>query len=138
MDSSTKRTGGRKMKFDEQQLRDRGFIKQPDGSWRKSPTRVPAVHPAPAPEPEPCAEHAQAPETPREAIYPGRVLVRVESRCCGIQHDPDNIFVKWVVDCCRYSGIISGDSPDKIELRIKETRVPTRAEEGVEIIITPL
>ena len=108
---------------------------------RKRARNAPAVASVdrpPRPKPQSGAQHAPDATAQAQALYPSRVLVRVESRRCGVQCDPDNILVKWHIDALRYAGILSDDTSAAIDLRITETRVATRAQEGVEILITPL
>jgi len=87
---------------------------------------------------EPTAQHAPHDPAPPEALYSTRVLVRVESRRCGVQCDPDNIVVKWHIDALRYARILRDDTSGAIDLKVTETRVPTRKEEGVLITIEPI
>lgn len=43
----------------------------------------------------------------------------VRKRLC----DPDNLCVKWLLDCLRYCGAIEGDEPEKISLEVKQKKV---------------
>ncbi len=36
--------------------------------------------------------------------------------------DPDNLSVKWLLDCLRYCGAIDGDEPDKITLEVAQRK----------------
>lgn len=123
---------------DDTWFEQRGFTKQPDGSYAKAKRSVPHLRPAPVAVAEPDPRHAPVHAPQREAIYSGRVSVCITSFCCGTQRDTDNIFVKYALDCCRYAGLISSDCPGAIDLVVKETRVPSKAEEGFEILITPI
>jgi Holliday junction resolvase RusA-like endonuclease len=116
----------------------KGFVREANGSWSKPKRTVPRVRAEAAAVAEPVALRPQHDSPQREAIYPGRVLVCVTSYCCGRQRDADNILAKFGIDCCRHAGIISDDSPEHIELVVKEKRVSTKKEEGFEIVITPL
>lgn len=52
---------------------------------------------------------------PGESSPTGPVRIRfisVRKRLC----DPDNLSVKWLLDCLRYCGAIAGDEPEKIIL----------------------
>jgi hypothetical protein len=126
------------VKFNEDWLRERGFVPDGKGGWAKPSRDVHPVRPAPAAVPEHRPEPAPLREAQGEAIYPGRVRVRITSFCCGTLRDTDNIFVKYALDCCRYARIISEDSPDKIELQVREVRVKTRKEEGFLVEVIPL
>lgn len=126
------------MRTNEEWLRERGFIKSNDGSWSKPKRIVSRVRPETAAVTQPDSEHARDAEVPRKAIYPGRVLVRITSYCCGEQRDHRNVFDKYGLDCCTKSGLIVDDSPKWIDLIVEEKRVSTKKEEGFEVVITPL
>lgn len=62
-----------------------------------------------------------------------RVRVRVvsfRSRLC----DPDNLCPKYFVDCLRYAGLITDDTPELITLEVSQVKVK-RGEERTEIEI---
>lgn len=40
---------------------------------------------------------------------------------------------KYFCDCCTYSGLIPGDSPEQITLEVSQHKVKTKAEERTEI-----
>ncbi len=42
----------------------------------------------------------------------------VRKRLC----DPDNLSVKWLLDCLRYCGAIAGDEPEKITLEVGQKK----------------
>jgi len=72
---------------------------------------------------------------PGEAPAASRVHIRFISfrqRLC----DPDNLSVKWLLDCLRYCGAIAGDEPDKITLEIRQEKVALKSNERTEIEIT--
>lgn len=71
--------------------------------------------------PEPVATGPDA----SQARSAGRTRVSIESRRCRLC-DPDNLSVKAILDAMRYEGLILDDSPDHIELVVKQTRVPHR------------
>ena len=67
----------------------------------------------------------------------GRVHIRFVSfrqRLC----DPDNLSVKWMLDCLRYCGAIDGDEPEKISLEVAQKKVKLKSDERTEITIEPL
>lgn len=47
--------------------------------------------------------------------------------------DPDNLVPKYFVDCCRYAGLIAGDSADQVEVTTTQ-RKPVKGEEEHTII----
>lgn len=60
-------------------------------------------------------------EDAREVKTAGKLHIRfvsVRKRLC----DPDNLAVKWLLDCLRYAQIISDDSPDKISLEVTQRK----------------
>lgn len=73
----------------------------------------------------------------REAAYTGRVLIRVTSHRRRLI-DPDNLCPKYFIDCCRYAGLVRDDTPEAIDLEVRQARVSTKEEERTEILITPL
>lgn len=64
--------------------------------------------------------------------YTGRVLVRVTSVRRRLI-DEDNLCSKYVVDCCRYAGLISSDDPGKTQ--IQSTQRKAGKEEAEHTII---
>lgn len=52
---------------------------------------------------------------------PRRFLVRVTS-VRGRLLDADNLCVKYVVDCCRYAGLLPGDSPATTEIESRQRK----------------
>lgn len=68
--------------------------------------------------------------------HPDRVLVRVVSHRRRLL-DEDNLAEKYFVDCCRYAGLISGDSPGQAKIEVCQVKVATKADERTEILITP-
>ncbi len=49
--------------------------------------------------------------------------------------DPDNLSVKWLLDCLRYCGAIAGDEPEKITLEVTQRKVKLKSNERTEIVI---
>lgn len=65
----------------------------------------------------------------------GRLHIRfvsVRKRLC----DPDNLSVKWLLDCLRFIGAIQGDEPDKITLEVTQRKAVKGEQEYTEIEIT--
>jgi hypothetical protein len=87
-------------------------------------------------QPQPVVRHEPMAAPAVEAVYPGRVLVRITgftTRPC----DPDNCTGKFHTDCLRYAGIIKNDRPQDIDLETRQVKVSTKADERVEIEIIP-
>ena len=72
-----------------------------------------------------------------EAGHHGRFFVLVKSYRRRLL-DEDNLCEKYVVDCLRYAGILSVDSPDRTTIAVSQEKVKSKAEERTEIVITPL
>lgn len=52
--------------------------------------------------------------------------------------DPDNLCVKYFVDCLRYAGLIIDDRPEDIILEVSQVKVSTEDEERTEITLSSL
>jgi hypothetical protein len=65
----------------------------------------------------------------------GRVHLRIVSIRKRLL-DPDNLSVKWLIDCLRYSSIIRGDEPDKITLQVEQRKCAKGEAEATQIFIT--
>ena len=65
----------------------------------------------------------------------GRVHLRIVSIRKRLL-DPDNLSVKWLIDCLRYSSIIRGDEPDKITLQVEQRKCAKGEAEATEIWLT--
>ncbi len=52
--------------------------------------------------------------------------------------DEDNLCEKFVVDCCRYAGLIPTDSPDKAKIEVGQVKVGIKAAEKTVIEIIPI
>lgn len=62
-----------------------------------------------------------------EGSHPERVLVRVVSVRKRLL-DEDNLCPKYVIDCCRYAGLIPDDAPEKVRIQVGQ-RKPEKGEE---------
>lgn len=65
---------------------------------------------------------------------PERLLIRIVSVRKRLI-DPDNLCEKWLLDCLRFVGAISGDEPDKITLETSQRKAQKGEEEHTEITI---
>jgi hypothetical protein len=45
--------------------------------------------------------------------------------------DLDNLCEKYVVDCCRYAGILPGDSPSQAQIEVKQEKVSSKEPEEI-------
>jgi hypothetical protein len=50
--------------------------------------------------------------------------------------DPDNVSVKWLLDCCRRIGLVAGDEHDKVTLETSQRKAAKGEEEHTQITIT--
>lgn len=62
-------------------------------------------------------------------------LVSVRSRRVNLL-DPDNLYVKDIVDQIRYAGLIPEDTPEVIEIEITQEKVSKYKEEETVITVT--
>ena len=67
----------------------------------------------------------------------GRVLVRVTSHRKRLI-DEDNLCEKFVVDCCRYAGLIPGDAPGQTKIEVAQVKVAKGEYEHVEVSISKI
>ena len=70
-----------------------------------------------------------------EKRNPERVLVRVTSVRKRLI-DEDNLAEKYPVDCCRYAGLIHGDSPDQTKIEVCQRKAEKDEAEHTIIEIT--
>jgi hypothetical protein len=76
-------------------------------------------------------------ESEGEKGYSGRVSVRITS-FRRRPMDPDNLTVKWYIDCLRYAGILRDDRAADIDLVTAQKKVGRKEEERTEIEVTPI
>ena len=50
--------------------------------------------------------------------------------------DPDNVSVKWLLDCCRRIGLVAGDEHDKVTIETAQRKAEKGEEEHTLIEIT--
>jgi hypothetical protein len=65
----------------------------------------------------------------------GRFLVRVESVRKRLA-DEDGLCEKYVLDCCRYAGLIPDDSPELCKVETSQRKAAKGEEEHTQITIT--
>lgn len=53
--------------------------------------------------------------------HPDRFLVRVTSVRVRLL-DEDNLCPKYLIDCCRYAGLLPDDSPDKVHIEVRQRK----------------
>ena len=92
-------------------------------------------------DPHPLPELERHPSTGTLATHEGEEgrASRVHLRIVSIRKrllDPDNLSVKWLIDCLRYSSIIRGDEPDKITLQVEQRKCAKGEAEATEIWLT--
>ena len=69
-----------------------------------------------------------------KASAAGKLRIRFVSRRQRLC-DPDNLSVKWLLDCLRYCGAIEGDEPEKISLEVCQEKVGMKSDECTVITI---
>jgi hypothetical protein len=69
-----------------------------------------------------------------QAEAPRNVLVRVTAFRRRLL-DEDNLCEKYHVDCCRYAGVIHGDSPATTKIEVCQKKVGSKEREYVQIEI---
>lgn len=86
----------------------------------------------------PDLEQRPATRTPRKKLAEeedtGRFLVRVTS-VRTILVDEDNLCEKYVVDCCRYAGLIPEDSPGRTKIEVAQRKAEKGEEPHTEVEI---
>lgn len=87
--------------------------------------------------PERAVQHEPLVEAQRTAFYSGRVSVCITSFRTRLL-DPDRLCGCYFVDALRYSGILLGDEPDKLDYSIRQEKVASKSLERTEIVVTPL
>lgn len=112
-------------------LLEHGYVLGPDGWYKGVAPAAPLPRALTEPHPKHGSQAKDSGEAPRP---PSRYRVCITSFRCRLL-DPDNLFVKWVVDGLRYSRVIPDDSPDHIELVIRQVKVARRAAERTEVFI---
>ncbi len=69
-----------------------------------------------------------------EKAVNGRFLVRVESVRKRLL-DEDNLCEKFIVDCCRYAGLIPGDAPGQTKIEVSQRKCGKGETEHVNVSI---
>lgn len=72
-----------------------------------------------------------------QAAHPERILVRVTSVRRRLL-DEDNLSAKYVIDCCRYAGLLPTDAPGQVKIEVGQRKPGPGESECTEVeIITP-
>lgn len=79
-------------------------------------------------------EHALPPAPQVKAQNPKRILVRVTSVRVRLL-DEDNLAEKYVIDCCRYAGLIPSDAPATTKIEVAQRKCEAGEEEHIVIDI---
>ena len=77
---------------------------------------------------EPVATVQRKKETPKCRVLR---IISYRTRTC----DTDNLCPKWIVDALRYSKLIEDDTPEHIELQVRQEKVRRKAQERTQIEI---
>jgi hypothetical protein len=122
--------------MNEQDLTKLGYVKQPDGSYKRESVLVARVSAA---VPEQAAVPKQVRSDEVKAGSARRARVRLVTFRCRLL-DPDNAVggVKALVDSLRYRGYITNDDPASIQLEVYQVKVAHRNEQGTLVEIVPL
>jgi hypothetical protein len=115
----------------------RRFPQASEDTFRKnvSTGNNPPQNEAPQLERHPGDESVAAPQVQKTPT--GRVLVRIESRRINLL-DEDNLCEKFLVDCCRYAGLIPGDAPHQAHIEARQIQVATKEEEETVLSVEPM
>jgi hypothetical protein len=116
-------------------LRNKGYIRQPDGSYSRVASPV-ATQPC-ASEPQPAAGRGTLGASKDQTQGPGRRVLRITVYRSRLL-DPDNVVPKYEIDALRYAGIIADDSAAHVEVVTRQVKVGSKKEEGTEIIISDI
>ena len=90
--------------------------------------------PLSSPKPEQAVCNGSDGQIPGETKHVQRVRIVIESFRRKLL-DPDNLCPKYFLDGIKYAGLIPDDSPDKIELIVRQTKVDSHEDERTEIEI---
>lgn len=117
----------------EQLLRSKGY-ELLNGEWWPRSKAVPGL-PHPVPEPNTFHE-AKGSDAGEVKSTSGRVLLSITSHRVKLC-DADNLAggCKFLIDALRYNHLIPGDSPDHIDLLVKQVKVEHYIQEYTEISI---
>lgn len=94
--------------------------------------RVPDPRPTAVVEPDPC--HAALEPGEVQNQLDGRFRVRITSVRRRLL-DEDNLCEKYVVDCCRYAGLIPGDASGQTKIEVFQRKCAKGEAEKIEVRI---
>ena len=115
-------------------LKQKGYVQQPDGSYALAAvaSRVPNA------KPQSIARQESLDIDQEKIRSKSRIRVCV-TRFGRRLLDVDNLGgAKLVIDQLRYAKLIPDDSPEHIELELKQAKVKNKDKEGTEVIIEQL
>ena len=121
------------MNWTHEQLRKQGYRQNPDGSFSRSDSVAPGLpHAKSQPAPRPALDGARQGKDKGQT----RTLVRIVRKSVRLL-DADNFAggCKPLIDQLRYAKLIPDDDPESVEILFQQTKVATKAEEGVEVNI---
>ncbi len=72
-----------------------------------------------------------------QTVYSGRVRICITSFRRRLL-DEDNLCEKYLCDCLRYAGIISGDSPDKAKIEVSQVKISSKEPERTQVNNYPM
>lgn len=100
-------------------------------------TPAPLGPKAPAPKLERRVRHGSLAKGKVEGRNPVRVSVLITSYRVRLL-DEDNLCEKYHVDCLRYAGLLSADTPGAAQITTRQQKVGSKAEERTEILISAI
>ena len=122
-------------------MRARGWVQDKEGNWNKPQRKqwgdsAGGVAAGPKFERAVQADTLGSPQLEEEdsSVRPGRYRVEVISHRKRLI-DTDNLCPKFHIDALRYAGLIPDDSPEHIELVVRQVR---SKENKTEIVIEPI
>lgn len=101
------------------------------------PTEYETHRQAPSPNPERAAQADVARPAQREKENPGRYAVVITSFRVRLADD-DALIGKYFVDALRYAGLLASDEVGGLDYKIRQEKVPHKADERTEIEIEPI
>ena len=122
--------------MNENELRAKGFVPCTNGSFNcpTSKTNLRNRNPGTPPKLERDSGNGALGKVQVQGRIAGRFLVRVTSVRKRLL-DQDNLCEKYHVDCCRYAGLLPGDSPATTQIEVGQEKAEPGSGEFVRIEI---